>query len=613
MRRLLEKRGDEVLTAEDGLSALKILKNHTPDVIFVDQVMPNISGDKLCRIIRSRPRLADVCIIILSAIAAEAEFRFGEFGANYCIAKGPFDKMSTHILALLYRLDAQGECGFSDRIIGREDVYYRQVSRELLYSKKHAEVILNNLGEGVMELTLQGEIVYANPTAVRMLDSAEELLLGTRFQDLFKEDDLHRVLQLIEQIGSEARASTEESTIEIKGRQIWMDLIRIDDEAHQAITVIMNDVSRQKQDADAILEREEKYRSLLENLNDIIFETDTEGILTYINPPIEEICGYRPQELIGFHFNRLLHPEDAPLSDKRLDRILEGEHPGPQEFRLLCKSGDVRWLRVSTRAYFEGGRIKGIRGVATDITQPLLLQEELVRSERLAATGQLAASITHEIDEPLGTIDSKIGAICKQHPDDTQLQSDLQDVKDAVKGLRDTVNNLRDLSRLDEEGRRPTRLNEVIEKSLALLQGQLKTAKVALNLELDPEIPDLNVSAGQVSQLLLHLTNNAAEALTGVFSPDDGKRKSKKGKAKLTVRTGIESGHVFIRFLDNGPGIAEDDLQRIFDPFYTRKKKIGLGVGLSICHRITAEYGGQIFAENLREGGAQITVLLPAS
>jgi len=105
MSNLLEKEGHQVLTAEDGLSAIDILKTYIPDVIFIDLVMPNISGEKLCRIIRSMPELKDVYLIILSAIAAEGDVDFAQFGVNACIAKGPFDKMAGHVLAALDQSD----------------------------------------------------------------------------------------------------------------------------------------------------------------------------------------------------------------------------------------------------------------------------------------------------------------------------------------------------------------------------------------------------------------------------------------------------------------------------------------------------------------------------
>ena len=101
MTHLLEKRGHQVKTAEDGLSALDILETYVPDIIFCDMVMPRIDGEKLCRIVRSMPTLKDVFFVIVSGIASEAEIDFRGFGADLCIAKGPFNVMSEHVLNVL--------------------------------------------------------------------------------------------------------------------------------------------------------------------------------------------------------------------------------------------------------------------------------------------------------------------------------------------------------------------------------------------------------------------------------------------------------------------------------------------------------------------------------
>ena len=98
MSKFLSEKGHQVQTAEDGLAALNILKNFAADVVFIDLIMPNISGEKLCRIIRSNPKLNGVQIVIISAVAAEQEIDILKFGANALIAKGPFTKMPKHVL-----------------------------------------------------------------------------------------------------------------------------------------------------------------------------------------------------------------------------------------------------------------------------------------------------------------------------------------------------------------------------------------------------------------------------------------------------------------------------------------------------------------------------------
>ncbi len=512
MRRLLEKRGDAVLTAEDGLSALKILDQHQPDVIFVDQVMPNISGDKLCRIIRTRPNLKDTCVIILSAIAAEADFNFVEFGANYCIAKGPFDKMSTHILALLYRLDAEGECGTSDRVIGREDVYYRQISRELLYSTKHAEIILNYLSEGILELTFGGEIVYANPTAQQIFSVAEEALLGTRFQALFSGREKQRVEAMLEAVAGDGRACTGKSPIEIASRQIQMDLIRIDDQAHQAITVILNDAGRQRRQAASIGAGEEAYR---------------------------------------------------PASEK-----------------------------------------------LTDFSQPALSKEELVLSERLAAAGQLAAAVASQVQSPLQTIDSILRFQAIQPQVDDRLTSDLKMVEDAAGQIRDAAEKLLELGRLGEKERQKAEVNRIVEDAVSRVQDDLQAAKVTLALKLSQGLAEVNVSFAQMSRTVERLIRNAIEVLSGGFDTRDEGPSSSPAR-QVTIRTDRAGGFARIRIADNGPGIVEEDRHRIFEPFYTRKKNLWIGAGLSIGHRIVEAHGGRILAENRSGGGAQFSILIP--
>ena len=114
MNNLLVSHGYQVSTAEDGLAVLKILETQRPDVIITDLIMPNISGEKLCRMIRKMPHMKDVYVIILSAVAAEHETDLAELGANVCIAKGSFNKMSERILATLDKLDSSAPHVFAE-------------------------------------------------------------------------------------------------------------------------------------------------------------------------------------------------------------------------------------------------------------------------------------------------------------------------------------------------------------------------------------------------------------------------------------------------------------------------------------------------------------------
>ena len=104
MDKMLKKDGHQVLTAEDGLSALDVLKTYRPDIMFIDRIMPNIDGEKLCKVIRSMPELKDIYLVICSAVVLEEEINYVDFGADACIAKGPFNNMTEHVHAILNSL-----------------------------------------------------------------------------------------------------------------------------------------------------------------------------------------------------------------------------------------------------------------------------------------------------------------------------------------------------------------------------------------------------------------------------------------------------------------------------------------------------------------------------
>ena len=189
MSNLLTKEGHNVITAEDGLSALDILETHTPDIMFLDLVMPNIDGRTLCRIVRQMDRFKNTPVIILSATAAEEGFNVEEIGATLCIAKGPFNLMKPHVLSAL-ELSSHGSYQDPDeKPIGHQDIYPRGVTRELLAVKQHFEVVLERMSEGLMEITGEGRVIYTNSAALSLLKLPLEKLMGTYFEDLFSPED----------------------------------------------------------------------------------------------------------------------------------------------------------------------------------------------------------------------------------------------------------------------------------------------------------------------------------------------------------------------------------------------------------------------------------------
>ena len=152
MERILLENGYQVVTADDGLSALDILKSYTPDVVFVDIIMPNIDGKQLCKIIRGMQKLKDVYLFILSAISAEEKMSASDLGVHTCIAKGPFKEMKQNILDVLDQTDQPSSRVFSEEVIGIKSIYPRRITTELLGIKKHFEMILEKMSDAILEI-----------------------------------------------------------------------------------------------------------------------------------------------------------------------------------------------------------------------------------------------------------------------------------------------------------------------------------------------------------------------------------------------------------------------------------------------------------------------------
>ncbi len=246
MTELLEKEGHQVRTADTGLEALDILRNFIPDVIFIDLIMPNIDGKKFCQIIRKMPKLNDVFLVVLSAIAAEQNVNFTEFGANACIAKAPFNRMAKYIHNVMDRWGTTPSASLTDQVMGLSDVFPRHITEELLFVKRHFEAILSTMSEGILEVTSEGRIVYANPAAIALIGILEETLLASNFTDLFKETDSQLIKNQLVAIHNQSKTIIRDFPVTINGKQILLDILPVMDERHRTIVIILNDVSDRK-------------------------------------------------------------------------------------------------------------------------------------------------------------------------------------------------------------------------------------------------------------------------------------------------------------------------------------------------------------------------------
>ncbi len=246
MRELLEKEGHQVLTAEDGLTALDILKTFTPEVIFIDLIMPNIDGEKLCQIVRKDHKLTEVFLVVLSADTKEENVNIAQLGANLCIEKTSFDKLAKYVRMALDEADRRNAIARPCHFIGPEDTHPRQITKELLSDRKHFEVILDSMTEGVLEITPHGRIVYSNTSAISLIGVPEEKLLASDLISLFHESDRERMKELLSTLTAHPKKVNGDPPLRLNGKEVSVNLIPVPDDANRTAILLLNDVSERK-------------------------------------------------------------------------------------------------------------------------------------------------------------------------------------------------------------------------------------------------------------------------------------------------------------------------------------------------------------------------------
>jgi two-component system, sporulation sensor kinase E len=385
------------------------------------------------------------------------------------------------------------------------------------------------------------------------------------------------------------------------------------------------------------VEAENKIRMSEEKLSQIIqgspiptFVIDMNHIVTHWNKACESLANIPSNEIVGTQNQWMpFYPKKRKvLADLIVDnaskkemsqyygnryresKIIKGAYEAEDLFYSLSEKG--RWLFFAASPLRDcDGKVIGAIEILQETTERKLLEDRLIRSERLAATGQLAASIAHEVNSPLQGIVSLLQTIKETHKQDDRLLENLNLVNSGFIRIQDIIKKLLDLNRPRKEIKQPTNINDVIEDTVALLTSHLKSKKVKVDLHLSSKIPTITASPKQLGSVFMNLIGNAIEAINDSSKSSGSRKIIESTYGKITINSNLRQNGIIIEITDTGPGIPREAMKHIFDPFYTRKKEMGLGIGLSLCHSIIEEHNGSIAARNSLEGGAIFSITLP--
>jgi PAS domain S-box-containing protein len=584
--RLLADRYD-VQAVSDGEAALEAARTHPPDLVLSDVMMPKLDGFGLLRGLRADPRLKDVPVILLSARAGEESRVEGlEAGADDYLVK-PFTarelqaRVGAHLKLAQARKDAdervrENEGRFRALVTATSDVIYR-------------------MSPDWKEMTqLQGKSFLADTT-----DAS-----NTWLEKYIHPDDQAEVMKTIrEAIQARKVFEMEHRVIRADGTLGWTlsrAVPMMDDQGNILEWFgAASDVTSKKQAQEGL----RHSLAIVDSAEDAIVSKNLNGIVQTWNQGAVRMFGYTSEEMVGQPVLRLI-PEELHYEEDEILRKLRAGYRIEHYDTVRMKKGGERFEVSVTISPIrdESGRIIGASKIARDISERKRIERLLIQSEKLAATGRMAAAVAHEINNPLESLINLIYLARKYSPAEgkafTHLRTAEHELERIAHIARQTLGYYRDTGLPAE-----LHLHELIENVLTVYKAKVIANGISVEVRFD-DTKKISVSRGELLQVFSNIITNSIDAMQG------------GGTLNITTQNiaGPAGDGIQTVIRDSGVGIEREHLERIFEPFFTTKGDLGTGIGLWIAKQLAERRGGQISVESSTEGrgrGTSVTIFIP--
>ncbi|MFO8049743.1 MAG: ATP-binding protein [Desulfosudaceae bacterium] len=363
-----------------------------------------------------------------------------------------------------------------------------------------------------------------------------------------------------------------------------------------------------------MLERVERSNAFLHNLIlssvDGVIASDMTGQIIIFNEAASEITGYGVDEAFQKLNIRDVYPDDGAREVMR--RLRSDEHGGKGKLKsydvtMLRKDGGTLPIRLNASVVYEGDQEIASIGFFHDMTEELRMkanlqkaQTQLLQAEKMSSLGKLAAGVAHQLNNPLGGITLYAKLLLEDYELTKEAVEDVQRIiSDAQRGT-ETVKELLEFARQTRMKKSSVDINQIVSRTLFLLENQTLFHDIEIEKNFSDQPLFVTADMQQMNHVFMNIILNAAQAM--------------EGKGRLVIETGHKPAgdRVFIAISDTGPGIPDEVLAHIFEPFYTTKEEgKGTGLGLSLVYSIIDEHGGVISAENKSDTGVVFTIELP--
>jgi PAS domain S-box-containing protein len=387
---------------------------------------------------------------------------------------------------------------------------------------------------------------------------------------------------------------------------------------------LMEEIAERRLVEEALRESERKYRDLVESANSIILRWDVEGNITYLNPYGLDLFGYKWEEVVGRNVVGTIVPETESFTERDLTLLMQDIQRDPNKYKNnenenLRKDGKRIWVSWTNRAVLDKeGKPVEILSIGNDITARKNLETQLQRVEKMEAIGTLAGGIAHDLNNILSGIVSYPDLLLMQLPEESPLREPIQVIQKSGDKAAAIVQDMMSLSRRGAAMKEVVNLNGILQeyqKSPEFERLELLHPDVEIETELETQLLNIKGAHVQLSTIIMNLVVNAVEAM-----PDGGRlfvsTENKYMDSPISGYEDVEEGdYVVLMVSDTGIGISPEDMNRIFEPFYSSKKmgRSGTGLGMAVVWGIVKDHRGYIDVKSTVGEGSTFYLYFPAT
>lgn len=529
--------------------------------------------------------------------------------------------LRSHETRLLPERDERGAV-VSVLIVVHDVSERHRAERTLKESEERFRVTFDEAPIAMLLIGNDASIQGSNAAARALLGYAQEELAEKTIYDITHPDDLALTrgvsVRLFEK--GEPTAVVEKRYLHKNGSVVWgrLSVSSVRDSEQRFIHNVAQiiDITALKQAEQALREREELQRLVIEHANDVIAVVGLDFTIRLVSQSVRDGLGFEPEQLVGHSVEELVDPKMIEELRTALKEIMDGRVPHTRSYRLRHRSGGWRLFDgLGSIASDERGEPSYMVVILRDVTERTSLEQQLLISQKMEAVGQLAGGVAHDFNNLLTVINGFTDMAIKELGDGNEgIRRYLAEIGHAGQRAAELTQHLLAFSRQQMLQPEVVDINSIVDEYAGMLQRMLGE-EIKLSTQLEPKLRTVEVDPGQLGQVLMNLAVNARDAMPQGGALTITTQNVALKKAILVAHGTLSRGsYVLLSVSDNGEGMSAETRERVFEPFFTTKEPgQGTGLGLATVVGIVDQSGGAIAVDTVPSEGTTFRVYLPRS